>query len=233
MTALTRVLIAVIASLLAASAAAQGLDTIAERTRACTACHGKEGRATRDGYFPRIAGKPAGYLFNQLVNFREDRRTSSAMTYMVQHLSDSYLHEIAEHFASLDLPYAPPPPKPAEVAAALGEKLAMQGDPARRIPACSACHGKTLTGVLPAIPGVLGLPRDYLIGQFGAWKSGQRRTAAPDCMAQITARMTTEDVGAVAAWLASRPMPVSAKPAAALDQPLPIPCGSGLEGASK
>ena len=47
---------------------------MAERVRACTACHGKEGRATSDGYYPRIAGKPAGYLYNQLVNFRDGRR---------------------------------------------------------------------------------------------------------------------------------------------------------------
>ena len=65
----------------AASAAAIGAtsvpDTIAERVRACTVCHGKEGRATSDGYYPRIAGKPAGYLFNQLVNFREGRRRNA------------------------------------------------------------------------------------------------------------------------------------------------------------
>ena len=34
-------------------------DTIAQRTLACTSCHGKEGRAGPDGYDPRIAGKPA------------------------------------------------------------------------------------------------------------------------------------------------------------------------------
>jgi hypothetical protein len=26
-----------------------------------------------DGYYPRIAGKPAGYLYNQLLNFRDGR----------------------------------------------------------------------------------------------------------------------------------------------------------------
>jgi cytochrome c553 len=35
---------------------ARALDTMAERTRACTACHGEQGRATPAGYFPRIAG---------------------------------------------------------------------------------------------------------------------------------------------------------------------------------
>ena len=38
------------------------LDSIARRAAACTGCHGKEGRAAADGFYPRIAGKPAGYL---------------------------------------------------------------------------------------------------------------------------------------------------------------------------
>src|SRR5262245_1422789 len=82
-------------ALLAAGAAAfQAPDTMAQRTRACTACHGKQGRATREGFFPRIAGKPAGYLYSQLVNFRDGRRQNPAMVYLVQHLSDRYLQEI-------------------------------------------------------------------------------------------------------------------------------------------
>ena len=81
---------------------------MAERVRACTACHGKEGRATSDGYYPRIAGKPAGYLYNQLVNFRDGRRRNPMMTYLVSNLPDAYLREIAAHFANLHPPYAPP-----------------------------------------------------------------------------------------------------------------------------
>ena len=77
-------------------AAAAIPDTIAQRAAACTACHGKEGRATNDGYFPRIAGKPAGYLYNQLLNFRAGRRTYPMMIYMVSHLSDAYLMEMAQ-----------------------------------------------------------------------------------------------------------------------------------------
>ncbi|HEX6707225.1 MAG TPA: cytochrome c4 [Albitalea sp.] len=216
---------------LASAAPPQVQNTLAERTRTCTACHGKEGRATREGYFPRIAGKPAGYLFNQLVNFRDDRRKNAAMTYLVQHLSDDYLREIAGYFAELDLPYAPPPPAPPADMAALGEKLVLRGDPARDLPSCLRCHGDTLTGVLPGIPGLLGLPRDYVIAQFGAWRNGQRRSPEPDCMAQITKTLTAQDIGAVAAWLASRPLPVSSKPAERIATPLPIACGSGLEGA--
>src|SRR6187402_2918828 len=81
-------------------------DTMAQRTLACAACHGKEGRAGPDGYYPRIAGKPVGYLYNQLLNFRDGRRHYGLMARLLDPLSDAYLLEIARHFASLDLPYA-------------------------------------------------------------------------------------------------------------------------------
>ncbi|RQP21987.1 c-type cytochrome [Piscinibacter terrae] len=211
-----------------AVAVAQEVDTIAERTRPCTACHGKEGRATPDGYFPRIAGKPAGYLYNQLVNFREGRRQNGPMTYLVQHMSDAYLREIAAHFSSLDLPYPPSPqlPLPAEVLQR-GETLALQGDAQRKVPACVQCHGSALTGVSPAMPGLLGLPRDYVISQFGAWRTGQRKAAQPDCMAQVTQRLAPQDIAAVAGWLSTRPLPTPAKPASSIAMPLPMDCGSG------
>jgi cytochrome c553 len=202
-------------------------DTMAQRTIACTVCHGKEGRATREGYFPRIAGKPAGYLYNQLVNFREGRRHYPLMIYMVEHLSDAYLREMAEYFSSLHPPY-PQREAPAMPPATKerGRMLVMQGDAARNVPACMACHGKTLTGVQPAIPGLVGLPRDYISAQFGAWKSGLRHTVAPDCMAQIAARLTVEDISAASSWLASQPVPGDAVPLGSAPGKLPLSCGS-------
>ncbi|MEP6791633.1 MAG: c-type cytochrome [Ramlibacter sp.] len=213
----------------AAAAAPAFEDSMAQRTLACTACHGKEGRAGPDGYYPRIAGKPAGYLYNQLLNFRDARRHYGLMTRMVDPLSDAYLLEIARYFSALDVPY--PPPHPATAAAAVlqrGQALAMRGDALARIPACVSCHGQALTGVLPNTPGLLGLPRDYLNGQLGAWRTGQRRAHAPDCMADIAKRLTPDDVAAVAGWLSSQPLPASAKPTAALARPSEISCGSAV-----
>lgn len=225
---------AIAAFLLAASggAAAQSTsappaDTMAQRMQACTACHGREGRATQAGYFPRIAGKPAGYLYNQLVNFRDGRRRNAAMTHLLQHLSDDYLREIAAHFASLDLPYAPPgPPQAPPAVLERGAALVRQGDARRELPACVQCHGERMTGVSPATPGLLGLSRGYLVAQFGAWRSGQRQAAAPDCMARIAARLSDEDVIAVAAWLSARTPRADAAPAATHSGPAPMPCGS-------
>ncbi len=226
LTPVTPLLLAAVWQVAAVAAPKVVPDTIAQRVQACTQCHGKEGRATNQGYFPRIAGKPAGYLSNQLINFREGRRPYPLMTYLVDHMTDAYIAEIAAYFAGLDLPYpAPQAPAASAEQIARGKALASEGDTRRQIPACMACHGAALTGVLPAIPGLLGLPRDYLNAQLGTWKTGRRRAHAPDCMAQVAAKLTPEDVGAVSAWLSSQPVPADSKPAKSLPARLPLACG--------
>lgn len=211
--------------LLAADRPAVLPDTMAQRVLACTSCHAK--KDVNDEYFPRISGKPAGYLFNQMVNFRDGRRQFPLMTYMVDHLPEAYMREVAAHFAAEHLPS--PPPQPSDAGAAVlerGRVLVMQGDASIKVPACIACHGEKLTGVDPAIPGLLGLPRDYVLAQFGAWRNKTRRAHAPDCMAEITPRLSLPDVTAIASWLGLQPVPPDARPAASIKRPLPIPCGS-------
>ena len=214
----------------ASAAATVPASSMASRVLACTACHGKEGRATPDGYFPRIAGKPAGYLANQLLNFRDGRRSYPQMGYLIEHLTDDYLREMADYFAAQDLPY-PPPLAPQVPPAVLerGRVLVQRGDVARNIPACVACHGAAMTGVVPSIPGLLGLPRDYLNSQLGAWKTGQRRAHVPDCMADIARQLTPDDVSAVSAWLAAQPVAAGGKPARTLPAAMPARCGGVAE----
>jgi len=202
-------------------------DSMAQRAIACTACHGREGRAAPDGFYPRLAGKPAGYLYNQLLNFRDGRRHYGLMTALLDPLSDAYLQEMAGYFAGLDLPYpAPAPAKAPPAQLERGRQIALLGDAQRKIPACVQCHGPALTGVQPNTPGLLGLPRDYLNAQLGAWTNGQRRAHAPDCMAQIARQLAPDDLSAVSAWLSAQPLPADAKPAARLSQPPQIACGS-------
>jgi cytochrome c553 len=199
-------------------------DSMAQRVLACTGCHGPQGRAAPDGYYPRIAGKPPVYLYNQLLNFRDGRRRYGLMTGLLAPLDDAYLREIANHFAALDVAYPPPqPPKESAAVVEQGRQLVMQGDPARRIPACVQCHGEAMMGVAPSIPGLLGLPRDYLNAQLGAWRTGTRRAQAPDCMHEVAKALTPQDISAVSAWLAAQP--AFGKPAPTLPRPLPLDCG--------
>ncbi len=202
-------------------------DTMEARLRACAACHGDQGQGTDNDYFPRLAGKPAGYLMNQLVAFRDARRHYAPMNYLLEYLPDSYLHEMADYLSAL----RPPAQTPAivDVSPAIlarGQTIVAQGDPARGVPACSGCHGPTLTGMQPAIPGLVGLHASYISAQLGAFRYGTRTAAAPDCMQLVAASLTESDVTAVAAWLASRPVPAdpSAVPHGSLA--MPMACGS-------
>ena len=203
---------------------------MAQRMKACEMCHGQEGRASAEGFNPRIAGKPAGYLYNQLENFRNGKRSNATMAYLLDHMSEAYLREIADYFAALDLPYPPPPTRGAAPALlSRGEKLVREGDPAREIPPCSQCHGDAMTGIAPAMPGLLGLPRDYILAQLGAWRSGQRHAAEPDCMAEIARRLPADDVVAMATWLSAQPVQAPVAPRESLPAKLPMPCGSGTQ----
>ncbi|MFG5410509.1 c-type cytochrome [Piscinibacter sakaiensis] len=222
-------------------ASAPAPDDMAERMLACAACHGREGRSTPEGYHPRIAGKPSGYLFHQLQNFRERRRLNATMAHFVDRMDDAYLREIAGYFAALELPYAPPQPADATPQAlALGRRVALEGDPARGVPACTACHGAAMTGVAPAIPGLLGLPRAYLGAQLSAWRQGRRRAHAPDCMAEVARRLSDEQLAAAARHEPAGPPPgrIPARAAPSRDRAGPPPdpgrrAGTGRAGSCR
>jgi cytochrome c553 len=202
-------------------------DTMEARLRACTPCHGQQGEGTSNDYFPRLAGKPAGYLLNQLVAFRDGRRRYPPMNYLLVYQSEPYLQKIAEYFAAL----RPPPLQQAatDVGAAVlarGRSLVTEGDQARGVPACSGCHGPKLTGMEPGIPGLVGLRKTYISAQLGAFRYGTRTAPEPDCMQLVAAGSTESDVTAVAAWLASLPIPADPSPVPKGTLQMPLGCGS-------
>jgi cytochrome c553 len=202
-------------------------DTLAARLLACAPCHGRQGEGTDNVYFPRLAGKPAGYLMNQLVSFRDGRRRYPPMNYLLEYQSDAYLRKIADYFAASR-------PKPAAQAVvdasagvlARGHSIVTQGDAAHGVPACVLCHGPKLTGMEPGIPGLVGLRASYISAQLGAFRYGTRTAAAPDCMQLVAASLSEGDVTAVAAGLASLPVPPDPTPVAKGTLSMPLVCGS-------
>ena len=184
-------------------------------------------KGSETGYFPRLAGKPADYLINQLVAFRDGRRRYPPMNYLLQYIPDAYLQKMADYFAALRPPPVPPPV--ADVSQAVleqGRGIVTAGDPQRGVPACQRCHGPSLTGMEPGIPGLAGLHATYISAQLGAWRYGTRTAKAPDCMQFIAASLTERDVTAVAAWLASQPVPPDPSPVPKGTLPMPLTCGS-------
>jgi cytochrome c553 len=202
-------------------------DTLQQRIAACTSCHGVHGEGSSGaGFFPRLAGKPAGYLALQLQNFQRGLRKYAPMEYTVRQLSPAYMHEIAEYFAAQQVPYERKPvPDLAPAVLQRGEQLVTSGDTALKVPPCQACHGKMLTGTEPSVPGLVGLPYDYISSQLGSWRTGTRASATPDCMAEIANRLTPADITAVAAWLASHDVPPDTHPQPAGSITPPLHCG--------
>ena len=208
-------------------AAAPVAQDLSERLAACNACHGErgEGREASE-YYPHLAGKPAGYLLDQLEAFREGRRVYPQMNWLMRNMSDGYLAAIAQHFATFE-------PRTQAVTPAVGaaietraRQLVEQGDPARHIPPCSACHGANLAGLEPGVPALVGLPTDYVIAQLGAWRTGVRIAREPDCMADIAKALEPNDLRILGTWLSAQGHAESVRPAAPGSFTPPRACGS-------
>jgi cytochrome c553 len=200
-------------------------DTIEARAQGCATCHGAHGEGTPDRNFPRIAGKPAGYLFNQMRNFRDGQRSYPPMNYLLAYMHDDYLHELAEFFSS-QAPQQQNAPEPQTAASEVGRQLATQGDVAHGIPACILCHGPALTGIEPGIPGLIGLSSRYIAAQLVSWRVGTRRAGIPDCMHDVATRLSEAQIRAVSNWLATQPPAALNGPAKQGTWVPPTACGS-------
>jgi len=205
----------------------KSVDSMEARMQGCVTCHGQSGQGTGNPYFPRIAGKPAAYLYNQLVAFRDGKRAYPPMNYLIAYLPDAYLREMAEYFSKQRPAFeARQPSEAAPATVARGSTLVTSGDPGKQLPACITCHGARLTGMEPGIPGLVGLRASYIVAQLTRWRTGGRQAPEPDCMKRIADRLAETDVYAVAAWLAAQDPPTDHSPARASLQGMPISCGS-------
>lgn len=164
----------------------------------CKECHNPDGNSTVAEY-PRLGGQQAAYLYKQLRDFRDGRRRNVIMQALTQELGDAELANVSAHFA------AQPAMKgnPASTNA-LGRSLFEQGDGARGIPACSACHGADGKGRVAGslvYPAIGGQHRFYLRGQLQDWRSDIRRNSADGVMNQIAKSLGDKDIEALADYL--------------------------------
>jgi cytochrome c553 len=88
---------------------------------------------------------------------------------------------------------------------ARGEELVTTGGNGRTV-ACATCHGSDLRGMGP-VPGIAGRSPSYLVRQMHDMRTGARNGSWSELMMPVVERLTAEDLVAIAAYTASRPVP--------------------------
>lgn len=83
-----------------------------------------------------------------------------------------------------------------------GETLVTTGGGGRTV-RCALCHGEELRGLGQA-PAIAGRAPRYLVRQLSDMQKGVRRGLRSDLMGPTVARLTADDITAIAAYVASQ-----------------------------
>ena len=171
---------------------------------ACGRCHGVDGNGRGLGAFPKLAGQRPDYLVASLQAFAAGERHSGIMEPIAAGLGLDAMREIARHYAGLGEWSVGPASAEAEAARELGERIAREGIPRQRVPACTACHGPGGGPRNPVYPELAGQYADYLALQLTLFKQDVRGgTAYAHIMRTVAGRLTPEQIRAAALYYAS------------------------------
>ncbi len=163
----------------------------------CASCHGEDGvSATPDQ--PSLAGQTAAAIYKQLHDYRSGARVHPLMTPVAQELLVTDLAHIAVFYGQHARPHAGLGVRGQSATPAI-ERLAREGDSARRIPACNSCHVNGSGGPIET-PILTGQHRQYLVNQLVAYRTGQRRNDVYQRMRTIARQLTEEEIEALAIY---------------------------------
>ena len=165
------------------SAGAQDVAAGQQKYGYCATCHGIEGRSFKSLY-PILAGQTGPYLFLQLNDFKQGRRSDPSMDTVVTQLSTQDMLDLAGYFASLK-----PGPgrfKPDPIKAARGKAMEAKL-------ACTGCHPRNDDVLMRKSSRIVGQHHDYLVKQLRDFRNG-RRTNDGGTMRSITRLLTDEDI---------------------------------------
>ncbi len=201
--------LAALGLLWAAQAAAQGTakpdvakgEQIAKQV--CAACHAADGNSAIAAN-PKLAGQFPEYLHKQLANFKAQggkkaERDNAVMAGMVAILSDSDMRGLAAYYASQTLR---PAAATSKELAAQGQKLWRGGNAATGVPACSGCHGPDGAGIPSQFPRLSGQFAEYVEAQLKLFRGGARANDPNGMMRGVAARMSDQEIKAVAEYAA-------------------------------
>ncbi|MCW8910516.1 MAG: cytochrome c4 [Gammaproteobacteria bacterium] len=168
------------------------------KAAACFGCHMPDGNSVVD-QFPKLAGQHEKYSVKQLSEFKSMKRKNDIMLGMAAALSDQDMADLGAYFASKTAT----PAVADESKVALGKDVYRGGNMNTGVPACMGCHGPTGAGNPTAgYPSLGGQHAAYTLAQLNAFRDGARDNDPAGMMRNVVARMSKEEIEAVANYIA-------------------------------
>lgn len=191
-------IVLVLSGLMSFTANAGDIEAGKLKSAVCAACHGADGNSSNAAW-PSLAGQHASYIYKQLTDFKEGRRTDATMTGMVALLNDDDMKNVAAYYESQQ-------PKAVAFDGELitaGENIYRGGITETSVAACMGCHAPNGNGNGPAgWPSLKGQHPDYIVTQLKAFKLGKRANDTGKMMRNVSVRMSDMEMKSVAAYIA-------------------------------
>ena len=172
-----------------APAAAQDMEAGRAKSQTCAACHGADGNSA-SGMFPNLAGQTWRYLYVQLKDYKEGRRSNPLMSPMAATLSREDMINVANFYAAQ--PLKPSTFKADEGKVTLGKAKADET-------LCTMCHLGGFAGQ-NEVPRVAGQQYAYIVKQLGDFKA-RRRTNDAGSMTSVAGTLNEDDIVNLAHYL--------------------------------
>ncbi|QCF27157.1 cytochrome c4 [Hydrocarboniclastica marina] len=180
----------------------------AEAAAVCVSCHQADGSGMnmeQGESWPRLAGLNADYLAKQLRDFQSGERVNPTMKTFANMLTEQQIVDVAQFYSEMTPTQGRGGEDADKAVLQRGQTLATAGHWSEYIVSCESCHGPDNQGAGSVFPGIAGQHAGYIMAQLKAWQEGTRTNDPQDLMGTIARRMSSEDIHAVAAWLATQP----------------------------
>ena len=161
------------------------------KAQVCVACHGPMGNSTSPDY-PILAGQTARYLYLELKDFKQGRRSDPRMSPMAANLSRDDMLDLAAYFAAQ---------KPTPIAFNADSAKVEAGRRKAAEVLCTMCHLGGFGGQ-NEIPRVAGQYDQYIVKQLKDFRD-RRRTNDAGNMTSVTKGLSDQDIENLAAYIAN------------------------------
>jgi cytochrome c553 len=170
----------------------------------CVACHLPDGETSDPTAIPTIAGQSARAIYKQLRDIKAGIRESEIMRPIADQLDETQMSDLAAFYNAL--PRRNHNNREDIAVSRTTIALALQGDAARALPACAACHETRAGGPLES-PALSGQYPPYLEVQLKAFATGVRRNDLYARMRTIAAKLTPREMSELSAYYNAPPYP--------------------------